>query len=97
MSIESDYNTIAQDMTNLLKDELVRQKLVNTGKLLNSIRFTATKTSTGYKFSLFAEDYFSYLDNEYHLLDNMFKSSGYQLIEERLTTIVVNSLLNEFD
>ncbi len=95
MSLESDYNSIAQDMTNLLKNEIVRLGLVKSGKLLNSIKFTSRKTATGFKLTLNAEDYFEYLDNEYHILDNMFRSPEYDVIQDRLVTIIANSFLGD--
>lgn len=84
---QQELRNIASDFTKLYQNEIKRQGLVKSGKLLNSIRVILTQTPSGYKFSVEAVDYFTPLDEKYHISENVFKSREYELIQERIANV----------
>jgi hypothetical protein len=86
-NLQQELNDIANDFTKLYQNEIKKQGLVKTGRLLNSIRVILIKTSTGYKFSVEAVDYFTPLDEKYHISETVFKTREYEMIQERITNV----------
>ena len=97
LNLDSEYRNIASELTRLVQDEIKRQGLVKTGRLLNSINFISTKTNDGYKLSMEAIDYFPYIDNKYGVLDNVFNSPSYSNIQDKIGDLTVESLLIDLD
>ncbi len=98
VNIEYEFKKIADDLTKLVQDELRRQKLIETGKLINSVKFIVTKTPTGYMISLDAVDYFKFVNEKYKVTENVFRSVAYTNIQERiknLYSLVITEELNE--
>jgi hypothetical protein len=82
-----EMENAAKLLTQLFRDELIRQKLVNTGSLLNSIEWIVISTTTGFKLQMKSLDYFEFLDNRYNITNNVLKSSQYN----RVTELIANS------
>ena len=93
--LNRDLKLIEDDFTKLIKEEIRRQGLVDTGKLLNSIRFFIVKTNRGYKFNMEAMDYFTYLNKKYNIVNNVMRSRSYERIQDRIADIVANSIVND--
>ena len=91
---QSEFQRIADDLTNLFKDEIKRQGLVETGKLLNSIRFTAREKTGGWEIVMVAEDYFTFLDEKYHISRNVYASMGYQNTQKQIANVYNLMLLD---
>lgn len=83
-NIDSEFNAIANDLTKLYQDEIKRQGLIESGKLLNSISFKANKIPSGYSLDMTAVDYFEYIDKKYQISKNVFKSIGYKNVQTRI-------------
>ena len=86
-NLQQELNDIANDFTKLYQNEIKRQGLVKTGKLLNSIRVNVKQTSTGFNFAVEAIDYFGPLDEKYRISENVFNSRDYQIIQERIANV----------
>ena len=84
---QQELRNIASDFTKLYQNEIKRQGLVKSGKLLNSIKVNVKQTSTGFNFAVEAIDYFSPLDEKYHISENVFKSREYEMIQERIASV----------
>jgi len=83
----SEYSKIADELTRLVQDELRRQGLVDTGSLLNSVRFVANPSPQGYTIEMEALDYFKYVDERYGILDAVFNSSEYDNIGNQIAEL----------
>jgi len=53
-----EFNKIARTIEDLYRKEIKKQKLIDTGSLLRSIKVTIKETSTGLTFTISANDYF---------------------------------------
>lgn len=87
VNFQKEYSNIANELTRLVQDELRNQGLVDTGALLNSVKFVANPSPEGYKIEMEALDYFTYLDDRYGILDNVFNSSGYEEINNQIAEL----------
>lgn len=87
------YEVIANELTQLFKDEIKRLGLVSSGKLYNSIKWTVTQTSTGYELKMESMDYFTYLDDKYSISENIYKSSRFFKIQDQITQIEIDNLI----
>jgi len=94
-NIQGEFNSIANELTRLFKDEIKKLGLVDTGKLINSIEFTATKTTSGYKLSMSAEDYFQYLDKKYNISQSVYRTAGYKNVQTRIAQVYNLIILEE--
>ncbi len=88
----------ANELTRLFRDELTRQKLVESGKLRDSIQWTVIQTPQGYKLQMSALDYFQFLDNRYNISNNVFASVQYNRVQEQIANaynyIIIDDLNN---
>lgn len=84
VNFKLEYDRIASQLTRLFQDELRRQGLVDTGTLLNSVKWTVKETSTGWDLQMEAMDYFTYLDDRYNISKNVFASSTYIQIQTQI-------------
>lgn len=75
-------NKIAKKIEDLIKEKIVEYGLVNTGRLLNSIKVNAVNDG----FEIIAEDYFTPLDEKYGITDEVLNSSELmKFIEDNLS------------
>jgi len=79
---------IAKKIQELIKDKLIEKGLVNTGKLLNSIQVKPSTQNEG--FDIIAEDYYTYLDQEYNISKEVFESA-------ELSNFIADYLAKEFE
>lgn len=90
-----ELKDIANNATKLVQDEIKRQGLVKSGKLLNSIKFEVEhQGGLTYSLKMEAVEYFSSVDKKHGILKNVLQSRGWERIQERLTH-VYNLLLTE--
>jgi len=84
---------IAALITSLLKAQIKKEGLYNTGKLYNSIKVTTVITSNGVSFNIEAEDYFEFLDAKYKLMENVINNKQLQtLIEDEVAALIEKQL-----
>lgn len=80
---------VATLITSLLKAQIKKEGLYDTGRLYNSIKVDVLINSDGVSFEVLAEDYFEYLDNKYKLMDNVLKNKSIDsLIEAEIAKII---------
>jgi hypothetical protein len=78
----SKYDT---ELTNLVKDEIKRKGLVDSGKLLGSIKVTSNVVGDGISIDIQAEDYFQYLDAKYSILSDVMNSNAWVYVIGQMT------------
>jgi hypothetical protein len=91
------YDKIAASLTKLYQDELRRLGLVNTGKLLNSIRWYVVTTPDGYILRMESLDYFEFLDAKYKITENIQRSSQYNQIIDEITIIITDGIISDLE
>lgn len=86
-----DYRLIANKIEDMIKDSIVRNGLVKTGKLLKSIKVTSDGKGD---YIISAEDYFTYLDAEYDILKTIFDSKEF---DEYVTMVYEQEIQKELN
>jgi len=87
-------NKIETEIENLIKAKIKEKGLVSTGKMLNSIK---VKASNG-GFKVVGVDYFEYVNNEYHITDEVFNSKEFiDLLMNEATEQIGNDLFKELE
>jgi len=94
-NVEQELNTVAIRLSGLWRQEIVRQDLVDTGLLRDTIRWTVQKTANGYELDLFAQDYFKYLDDKYDVSYSIRQSSEFQSIMKDLARIMAFAIIED--
>lgn len=82
-----NWKPVANKIEEMIKESIVDNRLVKTGKLLKSISVSADNKGN---YTISAEDYFPYLDLEYKILDKIFKSSE---LEQFIQKVYVDDIL----
>lgn len=82
-------------MEDLVKQELIKKKLVDTGKLLRSVKFSFKNTPEGPKLVLTAEDYFKYLDGRYNIINSVIKTLEFKNITEDIAFAIADEKVDE--
>jgi len=86
MSLASELNTAEEMITKLIKDDIVKKGLVDTGTLRDSISTSVTISNQGeMKITVLGEDYFDELDEKYNIVDDALNSSTFTQIENALS------------
>jgi hypothetical protein len=91
-------NKLADDLTRLLKEDIRQRGLVDTGKLLNSIKIRPffNERNLSMRFELESEDYFIYLNDRYKIMDDLLnKPQTDRIISDAIDSIIEIILLNE--
>ncbi len=79
-NLDKAIDSAVNKLEALVKAEITRQRLVDSGKLLRSVKFTFKMTPKGPMLSLQAEDYFKFLNNDYDIMANVYKSAEFGAI-----------------
>jgi len=87
-----DYSIIARKIEDMIRESIVRNKLVKTGKLLKSIHVSADSKGN---YEISAEDYFPYLNSEYKILEKIFDSDELQQFIAKAYEDDINKSLSE--
>ena len=83
MDLNSEFQSIADDLTTLFRNTIKNKGLVKTGRLLNSVKWVVNKQGDNYKLSMISEDYYTPLDKEYNITRDAFATSEYNNIKDR--------------
>lgn len=84
MSFKSKIKEAERLIEDLIKKEINKKGLVDTGALLDSIDVTIKETSKGLSIQVEAEDYYTFLDEEHNITEDALASSGFNKVEEKL-------------
>lgn len=82
---------ILKDIEKLIKDDIHKKGLENTGKMLKSIRILPAEDG----FKVHAIDYFYWVDKEYDILKDVMESSEFKnLIIKAASEFITDELKN---
>jgi len=90
---QSIINDMGNDIQSLIKKDIKTKGLVDSGKLLKSIKVIPKMVGDRFSFEIEAEDYFVYLNDTYHIMDDVMNSSEFdKIMEDGLFKIVESSI-----
>lgn len=75
-------NKIAKEIEKLIKKQIKKEGLIDSGKLYDSIKVKAKLINDKFEFEIIAEDYYEYLDDRYKLTENALKDKSLERIIE---------------
>jgi hypothetical protein len=78
MATEINYAPVCRKLEDLIKQKLRDEGLVDTGKLLESIRVEFRDGA----FIVYGEDYFKYLDDEHGISKSIYESDEFIIFME---------------
>lgn len=87
----------AKELTQLFRNELTRQKLVESGKLRDSINWVVITTPQGYILRMESLEYFKYLDDRFNISNNVFRSPAYDRVQEQIANAYNYIIIDELD
>lgn len=76
----------------LVKDEIIKQDLIDTGRMLNSVNAFLNIQGNSWTVDVTSTDYFKYVDGDFKVLQNAFKGPKYDKVVKK-----INELLNEYN
>lgn len=83
---------VATGLTKLLKDEIKRQDLIDTGKMLRETASKVKVDSNGeFVISVISTSYYKYVDGRFNVTDNAFKGPKFNKLVDRLGTIIAEA------
>jgi hypothetical protein len=94
-NVQQELKRASDLLAKLIKDELSRQKLIDSGNLIKSIKPRYTITSQGYKLSIEALDYFKYLDARYNIMKNVLSSAAFKEVNQLLVDAAVKQFTED--
>ena len=98
INYDLEYTRLANKLTQLFRNEIRKLGLVSNDSkphLVDSIQWTVKKTSNGYNLQMESFDYFVYLDSKYNITNNVFKTTEYRDIENKIADLEIERFLSE--
>lgn len=76
--LRQDLSLLSNMLTEMFKDEIIRQDLIDTGLMLRTTRAVVIYQPTGFTFRIESTDYFEYVDARFDITENVLRSERYQ-------------------
>jgi uncharacterized protein with ATP-grasp and redox domains len=93
IDLTDDLARIAKDLEQALKDIIIQEGLVDTGRLRDSVKISIR----GNEIDISVEDYFKYLDNDYKLTEQFENSKAFDVAVKRLQESIAQDILKNID
>jgi hypothetical protein len=94
---ERELQEIGNKISELIKAEIRRQALIDSGALIDSIFCRVSITPDGFTFSIEAEDYYKYLDADYSITSNVLNSSEFNEVQTQIANVYSLIILEELN
>jgi len=86
-------DTLSLELQKLIQADIKKKDLIDTGALFRSIKVTAKEQGSKVSLDIIAEDYFEFVDNSYHILDDVTNSNQWQnALETAISQIIENNI-----
>lgn len=95
MNNSRELTEIEDALTDLFKSVIKEKKLIQSGRLYNSIKFRVVKVGKDYSFRMESLDYFNYLDAEYGITKAALSSREFVVIKQKIAELVAMELIQE--
>lgn len=93
IELTDDLERIARDLEEALKDIIEKEGLIDTGRLINSVRANVTDN----QINIQTEDYYKYLDEKYKLTSQFEKSKAFDVAVKRLEDSIGKDIENSIE
>ena len=90
IDLQDDLARIGKDLEEALRDIIVKEGLVDTGRLKNSVSITLKNN----EIDISVEDYYKYLDKPYNLTKQFENSKAFDVAVKRLENSIGNDIEN---
>ena len=94
-NLDKALASAVKKMEALVKAEITRQKLVDSGQLLRSVKFKFELTPKGPMLVLEAESYFKFLDSDYGIMKNVYKTVDFKNIIKEIGAAVAKDAVSD--
>ena len=92
INIKAESDKLAKLLETAYKNEIKKQKLIDTGDLLRTFKVSVNLKSKKQVFKISANEYFVYLDEEYDITKNVLRSSEYKRFEKGVEDLYLEVL-----
>jgi len=93
IDLTDDLARIAKDLEKTLKDIIVEEGLVDTGRLRDSVKVSIRNN----EIDISVEDYFKYLDKDYKLTEQFENSKAFDVAVKRLEESIARDIQKNID
>jgi len=95
---KKDISQIEQMIVRLVRDEIRKQQLIDTGLMLRSVEAKLKIKGNSFTIDITSTEYFKYVDGDYKILDNVFKGRDYEkLILPMIEQLFVDAFEKQLD
>lgn len=85
---------VATALTKLLKDEIKKQDLIDTGRMLRETAAKITvKKSGDFTISVRSTSYYKFVDGRFNVTDNAFSGSKFDKVMDRLASVIADGII----
>ena len=86
-------NKLTALLVKLIKDDIKKKGLVDTGKMLSSVEVKLSNLSGSIVLDVLIEDYFKYLDSRYNILDDVTSTREWnEALEDEVAKLIEKTL-----
>lgn len=93
IELTDDLERIARDLEEALKDIIEKEGLIDTGRLISSVRANVQNN----QINISTEDYYKYLDEKYKLTSQFENSKAFDVAVKRLEDSIGKDIENSIE
>jgi len=80
---------LSAELTRLVKAEIERQDLIDTGLMLDSTEIFSFYNGADVTIEIFSTDYFKYIDGNFSVMDNVTRTTAWQrAMEDAVASLI---------
>lgn len=95
MALKNELAKQSKLIAELIKKEIKRQGLVETGALFSSIKPKIKVQDTAFTVEIEAQDYYKYLDGRYNITENALNGPAFVKISENIAFAIAEEAVND--
>lgn len=84
---KSKLKNLEKFLTKLLKDEIIKQKLIVTGKMLKETKAVIKTDKDGFTVEVHSTKYFKFVDGDNDIVDNAFKGKNFNKLLKQIEVL----------
>ena len=93
MTKQQIMNKLTALLVKLIKEDIKRKGLVDTGKMLSSVEVKLNRVSGNIVLDILIEDYFKYLDSRYNIMSDVtYTREWNEALEDEVAKLIEDSI-----
>lgn len=96
-TLRRNLKNIEAQLTELFREEIIRQELIDTGLMLRTTRAFLIEAPRGFEINVESTDYFEYIDAKFQVTENVLKSRGFELLLEEIGNYYAEFTANKIE